>query len=175
MNKLNKITTIEIETRLAGYFNYRQNIIVPNISWGLNLHECDLLVLRKSGYATEIEIKISKSDLKADLKKGHNHTDKANRISELYFAIPDYMIDCVYLIPEDAGILILKRNQYYHHFNFLEVKRLRKAKINKNRSKFCDNEILKLAHLGTMRIWKLKQNIIETKRKILGVQQSIDF
>ena len=46
------------------FFNYRANLIVPNISWGLGLHECDLLVLTSSGYATEIEIKVSKADLK---------------------------------------------------------------------------------------------------------------
>jgi hypothetical protein len=175
MKNSGKITTAEIETRLAAYFDYRQNIIVPNISWGINIHECDLLIIRKSGYGIEVEIKISKSDLKADAKKSHNHNDIANRISELYFAIPDFLQDCIDFIPDHAGILILSRNKYYHYYNFLEVKRLRKAKVNKNRNKFCDNEILKIAHLGTMRIWKLKQNIIETKRKILGVQQSIEF
>jgi len=175
MNKFDKITTLEIEKRLAGYFDYRQNVIVPNISWGVNLHECDLLIIRKSGYGIEVEIKISRSDLKADLKKHHNHIDRANRISELYFAIPDYLKDSIEFIPEDAGILILERNKYYHQFNCLKVQRFRKAKINKNRNKFSEDEILKVAHLGAMRIWKLKQDIIEMKRKILGVQQSIEF
>jgi len=48
VNKLNKITTLEIENRVAQYFNPRQNIVVPNISWGMNIHECDLLIVRKS-------------------------------------------------------------------------------------------------------------------------------
>ena len=63
-----KITTLEMETLLMNHFNYLQNIIVPNVSNGIFhkehgwLHECDLLVLSKANYATEIEIKISKAD-----------------------------------------------------------------------------------------------------------------
>ena len=75
MVALDKITTPEIEVRVASFFNPRQNIIVPNISWGVNLHECDLLIIRKSGYGIEVEIKVSKSDLIADAKKPHHHHD----------------------------------------------------------------------------------------------------
>jgi len=156
---IDKITTLEIEVKLASYFNYRKNIIVPNISWGMNLHECDLLIIRKSGYGIEVEIKISKSDLKADAKKGHNHNDRANRISELYFAIPDYIQDCIEYIPERAGILILTK-----YDNYITCNELRKPQINKNRRKFTDKEILKIAHLGTMRIWNLKRTIQNIKK-----------
>ena len=68
-----KITTPEMECRLADYFGYRKNLIVPNVYWGLDMHECDLLVLSQAGYATEIEIKISIADLRADAKKVHGH------------------------------------------------------------------------------------------------------
>lgn len=61
------MNTLEIETAIAMKLDIRKHIIVPNISWGAGLHECDLLVINKSGYATEIEIKISKSDLKKRL------------------------------------------------------------------------------------------------------------
>ena len=69
-----KITTHKIEVALANHFNYRLNLIVPNISWGAFIwHECDLFIVSKAGYCTEIEIKISKSDLKKDFEKKHNH------------------------------------------------------------------------------------------------------
>jgi len=156
----NKITTSEIEVRTAGYFGYRQNIIIPNASWGINLHECDLLIIRKSGYGIEVEIKISKSDLKADAKKGHNHND--NRLSELYFAIPNYMEDCIEYIPERAGILILTKVNYG-----IDLHRLRKPQVNKSRSKFNKDEMLKVAHLGAMRIWDLKRTLNGYRKKIL--------
>jgi len=79
---IDKITTIEIEERVAQYFGPRECIIVPNISWGINIHECDLLIIRKSGYGIEVEIKISKSDLIADAKKGHHHHDRMDRLRE---------------------------------------------------------------------------------------------
>ena len=161
MTELDKITTSEIETRVAGFFGYRQCIIVPNISWGINLHECDLLVIRKSGYGIEVEIKVSKSDLKADAKKGHNHNDRLDRLSELYFAIPDYMKDCIEFIPERAGILILSK-----YYDGLSLSILRKPIVNKNRRKFNDDEMLKIAHLGTMRIWNLKRIINSYHKKL---------
>ena len=81
------MTTLEIEIALMEHFNVRQNSIVPNISWGIaNLHECDILVLSKSNYATEVEIKISKSGLLKDKEKKHGHNH--NHIARLYFAVP---------------------------------------------------------------------------------------
>lgn len=57
---MNNETAKEIEIAIARYFGIRQNAIVPNVSWGLGFpYECDLLILRDSGFAIEIEIKIS--------------------------------------------------------------------------------------------------------------------
>ena len=92
-----------MEIALANYFNYRANIVVTNISWGMGLHECDLLVLSKAGYLTEIEIKVSKSDLKNDVLKKHEH--KNHKIKSLYFAFPDGHPDWVEYVPERAGII----------------------------------------------------------------------
>jgi len=65
-----KITTPEMECALAGWFDYRQNLIVPCVYWGVGYytHECDLLIVSRAGYVTEVEIKISRSDLRADAR-----------------------------------------------------------------------------------------------------------
>jgi hypothetical protein len=76
------LKSIEVEEAVARMFGIRQNIIVPNISWGMGLHECDLLIIRKSGYAVEVEIKVSRWDLRKDLKKTHGH--QSGRIREFY-------------------------------------------------------------------------------------------
>lgn len=152
-----------MEVRLAGHFNYRQNIIVPNISWGMDIHECDLLVVRKSGYATEIEIKISKADLKKDIGKRHQHVDKFNRIRELYFAIPESLVNCIEFIPERAGIIVLRKSKLYNGEEFLDCKVIRRSKINTTCRRFSDEERLKIAHLGCMRIWGLKRKIIKAR------------
>jgi hypothetical protein len=158
---IDKLTTIEIEERVAQHFGIRQNIVVPNISWGMNIHECDLLIVRKSGYGIEVEIKVSRADLKKDVEKPHHHNDK--RIREFYFAIPDYLKDAIEFIPEHAGIIVLSRN--YDYGDYVYCKRIREARINKNCQKFTPEEILGIARLGTMRIWSLKRKIIETRRK----------
>ena len=59
-----------LAARHSSPFHARKHLaVVPNVSWGLLPWEADLLVLSKTGYLTEIEIKISMSDWKADLLK----------------------------------------------------------------------------------------------------------
>ncbi len=153
---MDKITTIEIEQRLAVYFNYRLNVIVPNISWGFDIHECDLLVMRKTGYLLEVEIKVSRSDLKKDQTKPHHHLD--NRIKELWFAIPEYLEDSIALIPKRAGILVMTRTDYG-----LNCRILREATTNNKAMRLTESEQYAIARLGTLRIWSLKRKIIDMR------------
>lgn len=147
---MNYETCPEIESVVAKYLNPRQNIIVPNVWWGLELsHECDLFVLTKTGYAYEVEIKISKSDLNADLKKKYQH--RSNKIRKLYFAIPEKLQSNIDLIPERAGILVVNKKG--------TILKLREAKINEEANPLTDKERLHLAHLGAQRIWKLKSKL----------------
>jgi hypothetical protein len=141
-----------VEVAVAKYFNPRRNLIVPNVWWGLGFnYELDLVVLTKCGYAYEVEIKVSRQDIKADLKKSHGHSSK--RISRLYFAVPSELSDDKN-IPEDAGILSISLNADGRY----GVRKIREAK-RKDARIFTDKERLKLAELGTMRIWKLKSII----------------
>ena len=76
-----KLTVDEIELAIVNstLFNKRRDIIVPNVSWGLLNHEADMVIMTPSGYLTEIEIKRSWEDFKADFKKGHKHDDERIR------------------------------------------------------------------------------------------------
>lgn len=66
------VRCIDIELSIFRLYDIRQHVIVPNISNQMFLvpFETDMLVLTQSGYATGFEIKVSKSDLLADLRKG---------------------------------------------------------------------------------------------------------
>jgi hypothetical protein len=143
-----------MEIYVARYFCPRVNLIVPNISWGMFNHECDLLVLTKSGYAYEIEIKVSRSDLRADAEKKHGHVSK--KIKKLYFAIPDTLADCVDLIPEHAGIIVVGPTG--------RCKVTREARVNSSH-KFSDAEMFAFARLGTLRIWPMKEKILGLRRQ----------
>lgn len=162
-----KITTIEIECEIAKYFDSRKNIIVPNISFGLSgMHECDMFIVRPTGFAIEVEIKISKSDLLADFKKWHQHIDTRHRICEFYYAMPkDLYEKCKDLIPENAGIITCEwvYNSYYAKW-YLITKTERKAVRIKLAKPLTDAEQFKVAKLGTMRIWALKAKIIKNDK-----------
>lgn len=161
-----KITTLDIEVALMKYFNYRQNVIIPNVSWGLDLHECDLLVVRKSLNMVEIEIKISKYDLLKDFKKKHGHYDKKNRIREFYYAMPDILYDkCGDLIPENAGIIICNSKMNYKKNVVIDVNIKRKSKINTSARKLTIDEYNKLLRLGCYRIFTLKNKLLKILNK----------
>lgn len=144
-----KLKTIDIEIAIANYFNIRKNLIVPNISWGLDIHECDLLMISKCGYATEIEIKISKSDLIKDKLKSHKHISK--KIKNLYFAIPEYLLEFKEHAPERSGIIVVDND------GWCQV--VRKPVPSSKPYKFTDKERYNVARLGAMRIWGLKRKI----------------
>ena len=161
-----------MEVALANWFDYRVNLIVPCVYWGYGCfyHECDLLIVSKAGYVTEVEIKISRGDLRADAKKSHRHDGGAS-IKYLYFAVPDYIIadgnvlkdDVMAMIPERAGIITVRAEdnvpgKYPYH---PKCKRIREPTVNKAATKMSDRDRYKVARLGALRIWKLKSSIID--------------
>jgi len=158
--KEKQITTIEMEEAISRLFGVRTNIIVPNLSWGLpNMHECDVFVVKKSGYAVEVEIKRTKADLLADFKKKHDHSDI--RIREFYYALPEKLLEtCTELIPEHAGIIKCYKSPWKTR-NQIYASIIRSSKIRKDARKLTQEEQFKVAKLGTMRIWSLKNKLIK--------------
>lgn len=165
--KVKPIKTIEMEVAIAKYFGIRQHIIVPNISWGFGMHECDMFIIKKSGVAVEVEIKISKSDFLADFKKGHHHNDKQNRISEFYYAFPEELYEiCKDLVPPDAGIIACYRWTDYKKQERIDARTKREPKKIKGARKLTTEEQLKVAKLGCMRIFPLKMKLIALQNKL---------
>jgi hypothetical protein len=145
-----------MEVALASWFDYRTNLIVPGVHWGLNMHECDLLMVSKAGYCTEIEIKISKSDLKADIKKKHGH--RSNKIKYLYFAVPVELAEAaIEFAPKRAGILTVLPKK--HADMTPRVRRIREPVCNPHTLPMNDREQYKVARLGALRIWNLKRKL----------------
>jgi len=141
----------EIEIAVAKHWNYRQNLIVPNVSWGWGMrYEADMIVCHKSGYCEEVEIKVTAQDISADLRKKHRHDDP--RVKRLWFAVPEEIKDHPD-IPIEAGILSVVRAG-----GRLVAKAYRVAKIRQKARPATDKERLKLAELGCMRIWSLKKH-----------------
>ena len=140
------LTTRNIEIALIRHLDTRRNFIIPNVFWGLEFnYELDLMIVKSSNYAYEIEIKISISDLRADKRK-KDFAHHSDRIKQLYFAIPLVLLEkAKNLIPERAGIYTIDEYE--------RVKLYRKPQINKNARKLNDKELIKLGKLSNMRMW----------------------
>lgn len=176
------ISTLEIELLLFKELDFTQNLIVHNVTdvSGLVKFETDILLLNKSGYAIAFEIKISKNDLKNDLKK--KHIKAANKVSsksgvrgiDYYFGklkyfnyvVPQVLIpDVLAQAPDFCGIYsvdktIIKDKLSNRSTIKLKLKEIRKPKQLSN-YKWNSIERYKLARLGTMRIKNLKENIFK--------------
>jgi len=125
-------------------FNYRRWLVVPNVSWGVRGidHECDLLAVSGSGYAHEIEIKVSVSDLRRDRTKRHGHYSELIRC--LWFAGPKAMQEQLLAeSPERAGVIVADDGRA----------RVMREATPSNAPKLSDAQLLAVARLGTMRYW----------------------
>jgi len=160
--------TLQMEIELMSGLNFIQKVIIPNVKYGIcynnkELHECDLLVLSKSKYATEIEIKISKSDFKADFKKKHKHDHIL--IKNFYYAVPEeleeFAVDMIENNNPDAGLYVVKKSNWNGGYFLSEVKKPSKQ----NCIKWPDELYYKLLRLGSLRIYNLKKNINILKKQ----------
>jgi hypothetical protein len=141
----------DIELALSHHFNSRINLIVPNVSWGLQIgYEADLVIVTPSKYAFEVEIKVSIADLKRDSLKRHGHC--STKFKRLYFAVPDDMqVEALDCIPERSGLFAIDK------FGFVRL--IRAPHINLDARKLTDSEMKHLYELMAMRVWNLKEKL----------------
>lgn len=157
--------TDQVEIAILKFFKFNKNIIVNTITASYNLlrFETDVLILTKSGYAHGIEIKVSKSDLKNDLHKRHwikydEDPDKAikqyfGKFKYFSYCVPSSLVaDTIAQVPDFCGIYEVIEIPKYGR-DLIKVVRNPKKITN---YKFTMDEMLKVAHLGCMRIFNLK-------------------
>lgn len=114
--------------------------------------EVDFFAMSKSGYAIEIEIKISKADFKKDFEKKDKHGRYADKSFSLkpnrfMYACPYGLID-VSEVPEYAGLIyigthdynstIIKEPPLLHKKKHMENINFVKALLNKYRYRYYD-------------------------------------
>lgn len=98
----------EITNRLCRFEILKRNFACRNVKYFYSDWECDALSLNKSGYLTEYEVKISRSDFFADFKK-HRHQFFEMEIEShtpnyFYYACPPELIKPIEL-PTYAGLV----------------------------------------------------------------------
>jgi len=147
---------------LSKFFDRRANLMVPNVSWGFGVHECDILLVTKAGYGVEVEIKVSAADLKKDVEKYHKHSSR--KLKLLYFAIPFYLEPLIPFIPAHAGVVSCKKikPEYKNSYPFLQCSIIREAQdspewVEHGKYKFTESDLFKVARLGVFRMWDLRE------------------
>ena len=164
------MNTPEMEKLIYWYFKESSSVIVPKVSgnnWWLDTeadpmiwrnivnHECDMLIVTKNQYLTEVEIKISLSDLKADFKKKHQHKDE--NIKNFYYAFPEEIKEkAIELIPEKAGILIAVKKHLNSGYEYRDIECYRKPKINNLAKPINDRVLSMIYRLGYLRYWNYR-------------------
>lgn len=172
-NLATKHSVEAIELGLSYHFKPRQNINIPNLSWGLLNHEADFVSITKTGYLTEVEIKRSWSDFLADFKKEIKHEDE--RVSRFYYCVP--------ISIKDKVIEYLKNNKVWSDgvFYFSETSTVEGGahiqcpitydgansfKSNLRRRALTPEEMIHVGHLGCMRVWNLIKRLLQNKTKL---------
>lgn len=172
-NMLDTNLSVE-EIELAIYdsylFNNKTDLFVPNVSYGLLNHEADMIIMSKSGYLTEIEIKRSFSDFKADFKKKHNHLDPC--IENFYYLVPisikDKVMEVLYEKFPDykekpwvmPGVLV------YDEEGVIDKVKESGTGYRSNARKLFLEEKFTLARLGCYRYWNKKKQLLLLEKKI---------
>lgn len=144
---------------------HRAIIAVPCCGWAG--HETDLLVIEKGLRIIDVEVKISRADLRADIKKDkwwksrpwsrhHYQTSTApertrrewpERIWKHYYAMPSAMWTPALLdaIPAVSGVLLIAPSGY--------VKVMRMAKPNRDAKPISAADAVDVARLAGLRMW----------------------
>lgn len=101
-------SAIDCRKALLRYFDPRVNMVMPNIY--LCGGEMDLAVLTRAGYLTEVEIKISVQDWKADAHKRKWDYPERKYVNRFYYCLgPGIPLDAVE-VPEQFGVLHVSPN-----------------------------------------------------------------
>lgn len=130
-------------------FQQKRNwLTIPNVSFGFLRYEADMLVVSRAKYCTEIEVKVSMQDWKADFaKQKHKNIDK--RIKYQYYACPLKLAErhTELELPSGWGVIGVDDSK--------GISILKPATPYASARKINDKELMTLARLVCFRIWRL--------------------
>ena len=171
------MTTNQIEVALMYHFGRNTDkTMLNNVT---NMHRCldfetDMLLLSGNNYATGFEIKISKSDLKNDLKKcqytGYKNCymektaiDHYRHFKYFNYAVPEKLVEeTLNTIHDFCGVYAFYKDEKY---KLLQYKEIRKP-ILLNNYKWSEKEVNNIYRLSTFRIYGLMRKNLMLQNKI---------
>ena len=159
------ITERQMQVWLHRYMERKnRHSILPNVSmygW-----EADLVCMTKAGYLHEIEIKVSRSDFKADFKK-RKHLYLSKQLNITTDRIPNYFwYACPWglIMPEEvpayAGLIWINPRSYVHgNEEVWKAPRIHKSKVSDKRKE-------ELFNVCYWRMWSSYDKIAKLQHKL---------
>ena len=155
-------------------FSFVRNIVAFNVN-GLSevfplFHEADMLVMSKSGYLTEIEIKRSWRDFLADFKKHHHH-EKGELVKYLYYCVPVSLYDRVVEHLNGLDDFGVDGIVTYNEELRIDLRPYRhpspdyKLHFSNGRKLFLEQRF-ELARFGAMRAVTLREKLVEAEKEL---------
>lgn len=183
---MNKFNERQIARDLNEHLFQRKALMVlPNTYW--TGHETDLLCVMPDFRLIDIEIKVSRSDLKADLKKdkwwhhwdwkvdGPRNKENENRrrvrdwpakVWKHYYAMPASIFKQELLVdlPPNSGVILLSETHPR-----ISVKR--RAKPNTKAKKVDETQAIDIARLATLRMWKAYAELDKRTTQVIKLRK----
>ncbi len=153
-------------------FNNKHLVVVPRCGW--TGYECDLLVVTRCLRVIDVEVKISRSDLRADAKKdkwyhawdwrldgpweGWHDNEKRRprewprKVWKHYYAVPaDIWDDALYdsLPSERSGVILMTAEDSNH----VSAKIIRRATPFRDAERISPGDAVDIARIASLRMW----------------------
>lgn len=136
-----------------GWHLFLKYITIPNVTMngdGKGEYEADLIYFSlEKRIVTEIEIKVSMQDFKADFKKKRYHDHPI--VAYLYYAVPKDLYeenkDEIESLLGDAGLIVVEESLK----RGIQVKYIKRAKKRKVAAPLSEKELIKYLRLGCMK------------------------
>lgn len=141
---------------LARYFNWWQQKMVTEFEVD-GLRE-DLVVVSRAGYATVVEIKVSRADWLKDRNKGRWSTP-AKYLSRFFYAVPQpvYKQGIPDHVPPSAGILVLRDGGSWQGYDTVAEQR---AALRLKAEKLPAAKLAQINEAFYYRFWRQQMDIL---------------
>ena len=164
----------------------RAAVVVPNCNY--TGYEADLLVVTNDLRLVDVEIKVDRSDLKADLKKdkwwrgtyitgdnGEKIGPFAPKVWKHYYVMPEKVWDdSLYeFIPPTSGVVLIK--EYPHTKTKLFMKMKRRATPNRKAEKISPQDAFRVGRLCNLRMWDRIMTVEEGKKPVGRVKIASEY
>ena len=178
------VPQIQLALRDSFLFDQRSSVVVPNISWGMLPYEADLIGISAHKQVTEVEIKRSLSDLRADYRKGHRHD--APCVTYFYYCVPESLVEqakkVIFENEQKHRVVPISEKDCPALLFFTEEGEIRQANFGTAKRfgyhQADDKNIMDAGRLASLRYWDAAQRLARpedfgAKAKIRELQDEI--